>query len=339
MATRQNRIPEGAVYKPRSHRLMDQVQEVMRFYHYSQSSIKSYSKWIRVYIKFHNTRHPKDMGKAEIERFLSHLAINRNNSISTQNQAFNAIVFLYKHVLHMPVSTELSPIRSKKSIQVPVVLSIDEVQSLLRNMNRTWGLMARIMYGGGLRLNEALMLRVQDLDFGNHLLMVRDGKGGKDRTTLLPPSLIEKLHEHLARVKVLFEKDLSQGHANVWLPGALSIKYPKAPMSWEWQWIFPSANLSADPETGELRRHHVHKTGLGKALRKAKQQAGINKRVTSHTLRHSFATHLLQSGTNIRVVQKLMGHSDVKTTEIYTHVLEQNINAVTSPLESLNLNR
>lgn len=338
MTKKQRRVPEGSIYRPKAVRIMDQVREVMRYYHYSESSLKNYCRWIRAYIKFNNTRHPKEMGKIEIERFLSHLAINRNNSISTQNQAFNAIVFLYKHVLFLPVSNELTTIRSKKATRVPVVLSVDEVQALLLQMNRTWGLMARIMYGGGLRLNEALKLRVQDIDFGNHLIMVRDGKGGKDRTTLLPPSLVEPLQLHMNKARELFEQDLSKGQANVWLPGALARKYPGAPMSWEWQWVFPSTNLSADPETGELRRHHVYRTGPGKALRKAKQAADINKRVTSHTLRHSFATHLLQSGTNIRVVQKLMGHSDVKTTEIYTHVLEQNINAVTSPLENLQLN-
>ncbi|MCW8962641.1 MAG: integron integrase [Gammaproteobacteria bacterium] len=337
MSTKQNRIPEGSVYHPKSPRLMDQVSETMRYYHYSRSSINTYSKWIRAYIKFNNTRHPKEMGKPEIDRFLSHLAINRNNSVSTQNLALNAIVFLYKHVLHLPVSEELTPVRSVKPTRLPVVLSQEEAQALLEQLQSTWGLVARVMYGGGLRQNEALKLRVQDIDFGNHLLMIRNGKGGKDRTTLLAPSLVEPVRQHLQKVRILFEEDLKNNQANVWLPDALARKYPRAPMSWDWQWIFPSANLSADPETGEIRRHHVHKTGLGKALRKAKQQAGINKRVTSHTLRHSFATHLLQSGTNIRVVQKLMGHADVKTTEVYTHVLEQNINAVTSPLENLNL--
>jgi integron integrase len=337
MVKKQNRVPEGAVYRPRSQRLMDQVRETMRYYHYSKSSIDSYCKWIKAYIKFNDTRHPNGMGKSEIERFLSHMAINRKNAISTQNLAFNAIVFLYKHVLHMPVSEELSAIRSKRPVRVPVVLSVEEAQSLLSQMDRTWGLMARMMYGGGLRLNEALSLRIQDIDYGNHLLMIRNSKGGKDRTTLLPPSIVESLQQHLIKVKELFENDLKAGKANVWLPGALAKKYPRAPMSWDWQWVFPSANLSADPDTGELRRHHVHKTGLGKALRRAKKSAMINKRITSHTLRHSFATHLLQSGTNIRVVQKLMGHSDVKTTEIYTHVLEQDIKAVTSPLEHLNL--
>lgn len=300
MVKKQSRVPEGAVYQPKSQRLMDQVRETMRYYHYSKSSLDSYCKWIKAYIKFNDTRHPKDMGKHEIERFLSHLAINRNNSVSTQNLALNAIIFLYKHVLHIPVSEELSAVRSKKIVIVPVVLSVDEVQSLLHQMDKTWGLMARIMYGGGLRLNEALNLRIQDIDFGNHLLMVRNGKGGKDRTTLLPPSIVAPLQQHLAKVEELFKQDLSDGKANVWLPGALDKKYPRAPMSWDWQWVFPSANLSADPETGELRRHHVHKTGLGKALRKAKQRSNINKRITSH-------------------------------------VLEQNIKAVTSPLENLNL--
>ena len=337
MPNKQNRIPEGAVYHPKSHRLMDQVNEIMIYYHYSRSTIKNYRKWILDYIRFHNMQHPKDMAKSEIEGFLSHLAINKKCSISTQNQAFNAIVFLYKHVLHLSVSNELSAVRSKNPARVPVVLSQEEVQALLSRLDRTWGLMARIMYGGGLRQGEALKLRIQDIDFGNHLLMIRDGKGGKDRTTLLPPSIVDPLTLHLKKARTLFDQNLENNQANVWLPGALAKKYPKAPMSWDWQWVFPSAKLSADPETGELRRHHVYKTGLGKALRKAKAAANINKRVTSHILRHSFATHLLQSGTNIRVVQKLMGHADVKTTEIYTHVLEQNIQAVTSPLENLNL--
>ena len=213
MSTKQARIPEGSVYHPTSIRLMDQIDETMSYYHYSRSSKITYSKWIRAYIRFNDIRHPKDMGKPEIERFLSHLAINRKSSISTQNLALNAIVFLYKHVLHLPVSEQLSPVRSKMPVRVPVVLSQDEAKSLLHNMDRTYGLMARIMYGGGLRLNEALKLRVQDIDYGNHLIMVRNGKGGKDRTTLLPPSLIEPLRQHLIKARELFEQDLENKQA------------------------------------------------------------------------------------------------------------------------------
>ncbi len=325
-------------FKPQSVRLMDQVREVLRYHHYALRTEDSYIKWILSFIRFHNKRHPKELGKYEIEAFLSDMAVNKNYARATQNLAFNAIVFLYKKVLHLPIADDLEPTRSKKPVRLPVVLSQGETAQLLNAMTGVRALIAKLMYGGGLRVMEALRLRIQDIDFANGYLTVRDGKGGKDRSTLLPPSLIIDLKAHLDGVRELFEQDLEAGVANVYLPNSLDKKYPNAGKTWEWQYIFPSKNLSKDPRADVIRRHHMHESGLQKAIRAAKNKLGINKRVTSHTLRHSFATHLLEAGTNIRVVQKLLGHADVKTTEIYTHVLQQNLQAVTSPLESLDIN-
>jgi len=335
LAAYQNKVNEKSTFRPSAPKLMDQVREVLRYHHYGKRTEEAYVRWIKGFIYFHNKQHPKDMGKAEIEAYLSHLAVNKNVAASTQNQAFNALLFLYKQVLDLPFADDIAPIRSKKPVRLPVVLSQQEVTRLLDCMSDESGLMARIMYGGGLRLMELLRLRVQDIDFDNGYLTIRAGKGDKDRTTLLPVSVREALQIHLQRVRSMFETDLQAGHANVWLPGALAQKYPNAPQSWEWQYVFPSKNLSIDPRSGQMRRHHVNESGLQKAIRGARTKADINKRVTSHTLRHSFATHLLESGTNIRVVQKLLGHADVKTTEIYTHVLQQNLAAVVSPLDTL----
>jgi len=331
----QPRVNQDSTFRPKSERLMDQVREVMRYHHYGRRTEEAYSRWIKGFILFHNKRHPKEMGKAEIEAYLSHLAVEKSVAASTQNQAFNALLFLYKQVLNLPFVEDVSAIRSKKPVRLPVVLSRDEVALLLKQMSGETLLMARLMYGGGLRLMELLRLRVQDIDFANGFITIRAGKGDKDRTTLLPASIRDELQKHLLGVRRIFDKDLEEGSANVWLPGALAKKYPSAPKSWEWQYLFPSAKLSTDPESGETRRHHVNQSNLQKAVKRARERAGISKRVTTHTLRHSFATHLLESGTNIRVVQKLLGHADVKTTEIYTHVLQQNLGAVTSPLDSL----
>lgn len=335
MASYQNKVNKKSTFRPTASRLMDQVREVLRYHHYGKRTEEAYVRWIKGFIYFHNKQHPKDMGKADIEAYLSDLAVHKNVAASTQNQAFNALLFLYKQVLDLSFTDDIAPIRSKKPVRLPVVLSQNEVVRLLANMSDESGLMARMMYGGGLRLMELLRLRVQDIDFDNGYLTIRAGKGDKDRTTLLPVSIQDKLQTHLQVVRKTFEQDLSDGHANVWLPGALAKKYPNAPKSWEWQYVFPSKVLSKDPETGEIRRHHVNESGLQKAIRGARQKADIHKRATSHTLRHSFATHLLESGTNIRVVQKLLGHADVKTTEIYTHVLKQNLGAVVSPLDTL----
>ncbi|MDQ6994324.1 MAG: integron integrase [Mariprofundaceae bacterium] len=314
---------------------MDQVREVLRYYHYSKRTEEAYTRWIREFIFFHQKKHPKDMGKQEVEAYLSHLAVHRNVAASTQSQAFNALLFLYRQVLALPFADDMAPVRSKKPVRLPVVLSKNEVTRMLASMQGTTGLMARMMYGGGLRLMELLRLRVQDIDFDQGLLMVRSGKGDKDRSTLLPISVRHELQTHLQQVYLMFTEDLQQGHANVWLPSALAKKYTNASKSWEWQYVFPSKKLSNDPENNQIRRHHVNESGLQKAIRAAKIKAAISKKVTSHTFRHSFATHLLESGTNIRVVQKLLGHNDVKTTEIYTHVLQQNLTSVQSPLDQL----
>ena len=323
-------------FRPQSKRLLDQVSEVMRYYHYSKRSETSYVRWIKQFVLFNDKRHPSEMGKPEIERYLSHLAVNKHVAVSTQSQALNAIVFLYKKVLLLPVADDLSPVRSKKAVRLPVVLSMDEMTLLLASMNGTNQLMAKLMYGGGLRLMELVRMRVKDIDFAHGYLVVRDGKGGGDRTTLLGESIVDDLKAHLLSVKQLYEQDLLAGHANVYMPNALAIKYPNAPRSWDWQYAFPSGRLSKDPRGGAVRRHHVNESNLQKAIRVAKNKAGISKPTTPHTLRHSFATHLLEAGTNIRVVQKLLGHQDVKTTEIYTHVLQQRLHNVVSPLERLN---
>ena len=323
------------IFRPQPGRLLDQVTEVMRYYHYSKRSEESYRRWIKQFILFNDKRHPSELGKPEIERFLSHLAVNRNVAKSTQAQALNAIVFLYKRVLDLPVSDDLAPVMSKKTTRLPVVLSTGEVSRLFSHMSGDNLLMARLMYGGGLRLMELVRLRVKDIDFENGYLVVRDGKGGGDRTTLLADSLVNELNSHLAQVKKVYEQDLTEGFANVYMPNALAKKYPKAASSWEWQYAFPSRKLSKDPRGGAIRRHHVSESNLQKAIRTAKNRAGITKSATPHTLRHSFATHLLEAGTNIRVVQKLLGHKDVKTTEIYTHVLQQQLHNVVSPLERL----
>ncbi|MBV1950970.1 MAG: integron integrase [Cycloclasticus sp.] len=327
---------DGVAFRPQSKRLLDQVAEVMRYYHYSKRSEESYVRWIKQFVLFNDKRHPAEMGKKEIERYLSHLAVNKHVAVATQSQALNAIVFLYKKVLHLPVADDLSPVRSKKPVRLPVVLSTAEMSLLLTSMRGTNQLMARMMYGGGLRLMELVRLRVKDIDFANGYLVVRDGKGGGDRTTLLGESIVGDLKAHLLGVKQLYEQDLLAGHANVYMPNALAIKYPNAPRSWDWQYAFPSGKLSKDPRGGAIRRHHVNESNLQKAIRAAKNKAGISKPTTPHTLRHSFATHLLEAGTNIRVVQKLLGHKDVKTTEIYTHVLQQQLYNVVSPLERLN---
>ncbi|MDQ6958606.1 MAG: integron integrase [Mariprofundaceae bacterium] len=330
---KERRSTEG--FRPKAVKLLDQVREVLRYHHYSHQTEKAYVHWIKQYILFHNKRHPREMGKDEIERYLSYLAVEKNVAASTQNQAFNALLFLYRQVLDLPFAEDVAAIRAKRPPRLPVVLSRDEMVRLLGALRGDAALMARVMYGGGLRLKELLRLRVQDVDFDNGYLLIRAGKGDKDRTTLLAESVREDLQAHLQKVRRVFEQDLQDGHANVWLPGALARKYPNAPKSWEWQYVFPSKTLSKDPQTGEIRRHHVNASNLQKAIRRARQKMDINKRVTSHTLRHSFATHLLENGTNIRVVQKLLGHADVKTTEIYTHVLQQNLAAVQSPLDLL----
>jgi integron integrase len=326
--------------------LREQVHEVMRFKQFSLRTETAYWGWIKQYLVFHREkaetlkesrnrgwRRPDEMGKAEVEAFLSHLTTAKNVAVSTQNQALNALVFLYREVLHQPfdqLETVERPVRRPK---MPVVLSQPEVARLLERMEGTPGLFARLLYGTGLRLLEGLRLRVKDLDFGRGQIIVHDGKGFKDRVTVLPESLREPLTVHLKRVQSLHEQDLRLGLGRVWLPGALRVKYPNAEREWIWQYVFPSKSISVDPETHLRRRHHVNEMSIQRAVKAAAQLANLRKMVTPHTLRHSFATHLLENGYDIRTVQVLLGHKNVATTQIYTHVMQKPGLGVRSPLD------
>jgi integron integrase len=315
-------------------KLMDQVKQVLRYHHYAYRTEQTYCAWILRYIKYHGAKkHPSLMGKEELDSFLSYLAVEEKVSASTQKQALNALVFLYKNVLDKNIDGMIEPVRAKRRKHFPVVMTKKEVKKLFANMSQTHLLMAKLMYGSGLRLMECVRLRVQDVDFENNQLYVRAGKGSKDRITVLPGSLKDELEIHINRVKELHDEDLKNGYGEVYLPGALGRKYPGAAKEFGWQYVFPSKKLSKDPYTDIIRRHHVMESGLQKAVKKAVIRAEIYKKATCHTLRHSFATHMLENGVNIRVLQELMGHSDVKTTEVYTHVMQKDINQIKSPLD------
>jgi integron integrase len=275
------------------------------------------------------------MGKTEIETFLSHLAIRGNVAASTQRQALNALIFLYRNVLDKPIDEQIEHIRSKRNRRPPVVMTRSEVKRVLANINGNHLLMANLLYGSGLRLMECIRLRVQDVDFERNLIYVRAAKGGKDRNTIMPAFVKDTLRDQIQRVKQIHDEDIAKGFGEVYLPQALTRKYRRAAWELRWQYVFPAKKLSTDPRSGKLRRHHVLESGLQKAVKTAANRAGIMKRVGCHTFRHSFATHLLENGVNIRVVQELMGHADVKTTEIYTHVMDKNLTAVASPLDNL----
>ena len=323
-------------YRPKAEKLMDQVREVLRFHHYSYRTEETYVSWILKYIKYHGTRHPRELGQQDVEKYLSHLAQEKNVAASTQNQAFNALLFLYRHVLDLPDRVDrVDAVRSKKPKKMPTVLTRDEVRALFGQMEGTALLMAKLLYGCGLRISELVRLRVEALDFGNGGLVVRDGKGRKDRITVLPESLHPELNGHLGRVRAVFEKDLAEGKCNTYLPDALGRKFPAAHRQWIWQYVFPSSGRAKDPRTGEWRRHHVHVNSVQKSIHDAARRADIPKRVSPHTLRHSFATHMLQEGKDIRRVQEFLGHTDVRTTMIYTHVMEQNLKEIGSPLDAL----
>jgi integron integrase len=316
--------------------LMDQVRQVLRYHHYAYSTEHTYCDWVLRLIKFHGSKiHPKDMGKTEIDGFLSDLATRGKVSAATRRQAMNAIVFLYKHVLDQPMEDRIEPVRAGRHARLPVVMTQEEVRWVLSEIKGTHLLMAGLLYGGGLRLMECVRLRVQDLDFDRGLLTIRAAKGGKDRTTLMPASAREDLQRHVQQVKGLHEKDLKKGHGEVFVPEGLAGEDGAASKEFRRQYVFPSKTLSTDPRSGLVRRHHVLESGLQKAVKVAVGRAGITKRVSCHTFRHCFATHLLENGVNIRVVQELMGHADVKTTEIYTHVMRKDLAAVTSPLDQL----
>ncbi len=314
-------------------KLLDQVSDVLRVKHYSYRTEQTYVDWIRRYILFHNKRHPRDMGEAEIQAFITHLATERNLSASSQNQALSAIIFLYRNVLGRELALPPEIIRAKKAGRLPTVLSKQEVLAVIGNMQGTPKLMAQLLYGSGLRLMECLRLRVKDIDFDNHQLIVRDGKGENDRTTMLPDALVAPLKEHLQRVRRIHQKDLDDGFGEVSLPYALERKYPNAPKEFAWQYVFPASVRSKDPISKRIKRHHLDESVLQRAVREAARLAKIDKPVSPHTFRHSFATHLLQNGYDIRTVQELLGHKNVQTTMIYTHVLQRGANAVKSPLD------
>lgn len=320
---------------PQSPKLLDQVRDRLRVKHYSIRTEQVYVDWIKRFIWFHDKRHPKDMGATEIEAFLTHLAVKGRVSASTQNQAKSALLFLYREVLEQKLPWLDKVTQAKAPTRLPVVLTIAEVQAVLKGLAGTNWLIASLLYGAGLRLMEAVRLRVKDVEFSRHEIIVREGKGAKDRVTMLPDSVIEPLQLHLAKVKSLHKKDLATGGGDVYLPFALDKKYPNAGREWGWQYVFPSAKLSVDPRSGVLRRHHVDEKGIQRAMKQAVCDAQIVKPATPHSLRHSFATHLLLGGYDIRTVQELLGHSDVSTTMIYTHVLNRGGKGVVSPLDRL----
>jgi len=320
-------------YQPDSPKLLDQVRTVMRRQHYAVRTEETYVQWIVRFIHFHHLRHPQQMDTPEIEAFLNHLAVKRKVAASTQNQALSALLFLYKQVLHQPLSAKVDALRAKPSHRLPTVLSQGETRALLKALSGPPQLVARLLYGSGLRLMEGLRLRVKDIDFEQHQIVVRAGKGDRDRTTILPETLRQPLKQQLEQVKVLHQQDLAVGHGAVYLPYALERKYPNANREWGWQYLFPSHRLSVDARSGQVRRHHLDESGVRKAIRRAAKAVGLVKPVGPHTLRHSFATHLLEAGYDIRTIQELLGHKNVETTMIYTHVIKRGGLAVRSPLD------
>ena len=317
----------------RKPKLLEEVRRILRFKHYSLRTEEAYVDWIRRFILFHGKRHPREMGAEEVRAFLTHLATERHVAASTQNQALSAILFLYERVLEQDPGWIEGVERAKKPLRLPVVLTQEEARVLLAAVPEGYRLMAELLYGSGLRLMECLRLRVKDLDFGYLQITVRDGKGQKDRVTMLPVSLVPALRGHLERVRELHRQDLADGFGRVWLPDALERKYPHAPVEWGWQWVFPAERISTDPRTGTERRHHMHEKNLQNAVKAATRAAGLAKPASPHSFRHSFATHLLEAGYDIRTVQELLGHKDVSTTMIYTHVLNRPGLAVRSPLD------
>ena len=316
-------------------RLLDQLRERIRYRHYSLSTERSYAYWVRYFIRFHGLRHPRELESAEVEAFLSHLATVRSVSASTHKQALAALLFLYRHVLDMELPWMQEIGRPQTPARLPVVLSRDEVQRLLAAMSGIEGCIAQLLYGTGMRKMECLRLRVKDLDFDRSLIFVRDGKGKKDRVTMLPSALASEMRKHLAYSRALWASDRAAGRSGVEMPGALARKYPRAAESWGWFWVFPSSHESTDPRSGVRRRHHLYDQSIQRAIKRAATTAGLYKPVGAHTLRHSFATHLLEWGQDIRTIQELLGHSHVDTTMIYTHVLNRGASGVASPLDSL----
>jgi len=316
-------------------KLLDQVRHKLRTRHYALRTEESYLNWIKRFILFHHKQHPKELNTPHIEAFLTHLAVDRHVAASTQNQALAALLFLYQQVLHIELEYPVDAVRAKSPTRLPTVLSQKEVRRLLPQIDPSFRLLAQLMYGSGLRLMETVRLRVKDVDFDQHQLIVRSGKGDKDRTTILPDKLYPALHRQLRYARTLHQNDLERGYGQVYLPTALAQKYPTADRDWCWQYVFPADKLSRDPRTGLIRRHHLDPSSVQKAVKRAVKQAKISKPASCHTLRHSFATHLLENGYDIRTIQELMGHCSIETTMIYTHVIKRGGMAVRSPVDSL----
>ncbi|NLI83451.1 MAG: integron integrase [Deltaproteobacteria bacterium] len=330
-------MEQGTVSTTRTPRLLDEVRDVMRVHHYSIHTERAYCDWIRRYVRFHRMASREDLkdGEAKIQPFLTHLAVEGRVAPSTQNQAMNALVFLYKKVLKESLDGAIDAVRAPRKINIPVVMTREEISRIIPLLSGTPQLVVKLLYGSGLRIMEALRLRVQDIDFKMKSITVRSGKGAKDRVTTFPVSIGPLLQNHLARVKAIHDGDSARGFGDVYLPHALARKLPSASKEWRWQYVFPAGSLSTDPLSGVVRRHHIDPSVVNKAIKAAARQAGITKRITSHTFRHSFATHLLQRGTDIRTIQALLGHNDVSTTMVYTHVLQQGGHGVMSPMDDL----
>jgi integron integrase len=314
---------------------LEEAKNLIRLRHYSLSTEKTYLGWIARFKTYAQDREPQLLEADDVKKYLTHLALHGRVSASTQNQAFNALLFLYRHILHVEMEDLTSVTRAKRKINLPTVLSRDEVRSLLSFLNGQYLLMAQLMYGCGLRLMECLRLRVKDVDFENDLLMVRSGKGEKDRALMIPEKIKEGVAKHVASVKEIHEQDVKIGHGEVSLPDALEKKYPGAPREWGWQWVFPAEKLSVDPRTGKVMRWHIHPSAIQRAVKEAVMKANLPKMASCHTLRHSFATHLLEAGHNIRTIQELLGHKHVNTTMIYTHVIRKKPSEIKSPLDGL----
>ncbi len=319
-------------------KLMEQVGRTMRLHHYSFETEKAYAQWIRRFILYHDKKHPLEMGAPEIERYLSHLATDRRVSASTQNQALSALLFLYKKVLGQDLPWLEDVVRARRPVRVPTVLSRTEVERLLQTMYGHHWLVASLLYGSGLRLIECLRLRIKDIDLEYLQITVIDGKGAKGRRTMLPEKLVPHIRRQMDVVRSMFDRDRREGRPGVSIPFAIDRKYERAPLEWSWQYLFPSARFACIQSHGEKRRHHMHPSGVQRAVKAAARKAGIAKRVGCHTFRHSFATHLLESGYDIRTVQELLGHSSVRTTMVYTHVIKRGASAVRSPFDAIQPN-